>query len=332
VRAVVTLRVVSHMSIFDDEDLDEGEVPPLLGVADLKLDAAAAAAAPPAAGSRQVAGTAEASRPAAATKPVAAAAPAAAAKPAESGGATGGGLKKGFLSGGGTPRKSGSSSKAAAAPVSGGGGATSAKAELPVLHADKSKQKQSLELPEIKQQREAEVPGVAAQGGSDGWVTPDLMKKIGASPILRKAFTDPRCQEAMTALQTDPAAAMKKYGDSAEMREFLQAFMKLMGEHFSALADQQEAAKSKAAAAAAPPVVAKSQTAEERAAEEAAAKAMQDPEVVAILQEPQVQAILQKLQLGHSHELEAAMRSDPKLVGKLRKLSQAGLIGMHWAP
>jgi hypothetical protein len=240
--------------MLDDDDLDEGEVPPLLGVADVRLNgppAASASLAPvavaptpaPAVDRRHPDGSAKAAAlaaaPAAAAAANVSAAPAAVPAPESklpsSGG--GGGLKKGFLSGGSTPRRTVSSSKGAAAKADG----SSATAELPVLQADKSKQKKSLELPEIQQQRAAaNAPGVATQAASENsWVTPDLMAKITASPILRKAFTDPRCAAAMEALQTDPAGAMKKYGDSAEMREFLQAFMKLMGEHFSALADKQ---------------------------------------------------------------------------------------------
>ena len=51
----------------------------------------------------------------------------------------------------------------------------------------------------------------------------------------------------MEQLQKDPAGAMRTHGDNAEMREFLQAFMKLMGEHFTKLADKQEAEQREAA-------------------------------------------------------------------------------------
>ena len=319
------------MSYLDDEDLDEGDVPPLLGVEAIDLNASSApkAAPPPPP-------TATASTPAAPAAP-AAPAPQKSRAPEERGG-----LKKGFL--GGAPASAKASKPAA----------KSSTADLPEIKADKQQKKKSLELPEVQQQIAEETAAhssaKAAAGGQDNsWVTPDLMKKIGANPILRKAFTDPRCQEAMTALQTNPQEAMKKYGANAEMREFLQAFMKLMGDHFTELADKQDAAagkgKGKGSAAATPPpagvatretatqpLIAPAKSAEERQAEAAVEAAMRDPEVVAILQEPQVQALLGKLQMGQSHELDIAMRRDPSLVAKLRKLSQAGLIGMHWAP
>ena len=42
-----------------------------------------------------------------------------------------------------------------------------------------------------------------------------------------------------------------------------------------------------------------------------------------------MQAILQKLQMGRAHEVSREM-TRPDMVRKLQKLSQAGLIGMHW--
>merc|ERR1719231_239936 len=107
-------------------------------------------------------------------------------------------------------------------------------------------------------------------------MTPELLKKIASTPVLRKAFTDPRCQQAMAEMQTNPQEAMKKYGDVPEMREFLQAFMKLMGEHFSELAEKQEAEQAQQRAAA--EMMAPAPTPEQKKAQEVAEQAMADPE------------------------------------------------------
>ena len=48
-----------------------------------------------------------------------------------------------------------------------------------------------------------------------------------------------------------------------------------------------------------------------------------------ILKDAEVQTVLQKLQMGKAHEVERSM-TRPDMVRKLQKLSQAGLIGMHW--
>jgi len=168
---------------------------------------------------------------------------------------------------------------------------------------------------------EAEAAAGGAVAGAS-WVTPELLAKVAADPLLRKAFTDARCAEAMEALQTDPKAAMERYGHVEEKSDFLQAFLKLMGEHFSALGEEGAARE----AAIRPAAV---ETAEERSAREAADKALRDPEVVAILQEPRMQALLQRLHEGRSLEVEAEMRA-PDTMRKLRRLAEAGLIGMHF--
>ena len=71
-------------------------------------------------------------------------------------------------------------------------------------------------------------------------------------------------------------------------------------------------------------------TPEQQKAQDVAQKAMQDPEVRAIVQDPKIQNILGAMQTGKSFELEIAMKNDPDVVKKLRKLSEAGLINMQW--
>lgn len=185
------------------------------------------------------------------------------------------------------------------------------------------RRQKKLHLPELADEaKQAEAAKVG--GGNNSWMTPELLQKIAAKPILRKAFTDPRYQSAMTEMQTDPQAAMRKYADVPEIREFLQSFMALMGEHFSALADKQESERASSAPAA--PVL----TPEQQKAQDVAQHAMADPEVREIVADPRIQALLQSMQSGREFELDAAARSDPDVVRKLRKLSEAGLIGMEF--
>lgn len=291
-----------------DDDLDEGDVPPLLDVETVNLNVAASSALK----SSSVAAASKVDH----DKP-----------PVERAG-----LRKGFLSGD-------------SSAMSASKGTRRQTSEVPVIRGDTKQKKKSLELPEVQQQIQQEKESAPKANGADGnWVTPALMQKIGANPILRKAFTDPRCQEAMTALQTNPQDAIKRYGDNPEMREFLQAFMKLMGDHFTELADKQDEEQKplerkmdhgSQSIATRPsdtePIIAPAKSVEQRKAEHAVEAALRDPEVATILQEPQVQTLLGKLQAGHAHELDVEMRRDPTLIAKLRKLSQAGLIGMRWA-
>ena len=289
---------------------DEGEVPPLLGPSCSSTPTVPAkpAAVPKAAPPDAIA-KAEPAKPVPST---------AAPKPGSNLKASSG-LKKGFLGGGG----GGSARPNKAAPA---GSSTSSDGGIPMVRAAADAKQKSLQLPEVQDKIEAEKAEAAKLASpKNSWMTPELLQKIAAKPILRKAFTDPKCQQAMTEMQTDPQAAMKKYGDVPEMREFLQAFMKLMGDHFTELADKQEKEQKEKLRQAEAML-----TPEERKSKEVAEKAMQDPEVRTIVQDPKIQALLQNMQSGKSFELERAAREDPDVVRKLRKLSEAGLIGMHF--
>ena len=101
--------------------------------------------------------------------------------------------------------------------------------------------------------------------------------------------------------------------------------MKLMGEHFSGLADAQEKEK-----ASAPPPPKAPLTAEERKAQQAAEAAQKDPEVMAILADPEVQKVLSGLQMGRGTEVDQKLAQRPDLVMKLKRLAHAGLINMEW--
>ena len=219
-------------------------------------------------------------------------------------------MKKGFLGGGG----GGASTKKAAA------------AERPDLTVvRKAEGADPLRLADVQRSMDEQAASSSAAkvggGGAPEWVTPALLQQIASDPLLRKAFTDPKCAAAMAALQQDPKKAMETYKDVPEMKEFLVKFMGLMGEHFTALADAAPPA-----AAPVQPVTPVQPVSEE---EQRVHKAMQDPEVVAILKDAEVQGVLQKLQMGKAHEVERSM-TRPDMVRKLQKLSQAGLIGMHW--
>lgn len=328
------------MPLVDDSDDDEGEVPPLLGPggaskptlpskpAPVKHVASPQPAADAAASTTATTTQATVAKPSDTAHPPTASEkpkPGANLKPST-------GLRKGFLSGGGSSRSTNkvSSSSSSKSTAEGGNGScrssSGATDSMPTLRADQDAKAKSLQLPELQSALEADQAEAARFGipqkSKNEWMTPDLLQKIAANPLLRKAFTDPRCQQAMAEMQTNPQEAMKKYGDNPQMREFLQAFMKLMGEHFTALADKQDAERKAAEEAALTP--------EQRKAKEVAETAMQDEEVRKIVQDPKVQQLLAQMQMGRPFELEQAMKSDPDLVRKLRKLSEAGLINMEW--
>ena len=72
------------------------------------------------------------------------------------------------------------------------------------------------------------------------WVTEDLLTKIMKHPKLSKQFMDPRFSKAIEKFQTNPREVMEMCSTNEELREFIQQFCALMGDHFTGLADAQE--------------------------------------------------------------------------------------------
>ena len=72
------------------------------------------------------------------------------------------------------------------------------------------------------------------------WVTEDLLAKIMAHPKLSKQFTDPRFSEVINKFQSNPEEVMRTCGNNPEMKEFIQNFCSIMGEHFTEMGDRQQ--------------------------------------------------------------------------------------------
>ena len=51
-------------------------------------------------------------------------------------------------------------------------------------------------------------PGVVLTDAE--WATDDLMSKLQSNPVLLRGLQNPKCQEAMQLMQSDPSAAKKK--------------------------------------------------------------------------------------------------------------------------
>ena len=72
------------------------------------------------------------------------------------------------------------------------------------------------------------------------WVTEDLLSKILKHPKLAKQFMDPRFSQAIEKFQKNPQEVMEMCKTNAELKEFIQEFCALMGDHFTGLADQKD--------------------------------------------------------------------------------------------
>ncbi len=61
------------------------------------------------------------------------------------------------------------------------------------------------------------------------WITDDLLSNIEKNDLMMRRLQDPTFMQALAEFQTNPQAAMTKYGGNPEMESFLNEFCNLMG-------------------------------------------------------------------------------------------------------
>ena len=74
---------------------------------------------------------------------------------------------------------------------------------------------------------------------SDDWLNDELLKGIMSNDKINRKLNNPQFMAAFGEFQTNPQEAARKYGDNPEMKEFIQEFSGMMGNHFTSLADKQ---------------------------------------------------------------------------------------------
>lgn len=72
---------------------------------------------------------------------------------------------------------------------------------------------------------------------SKEWCNDDLLKKLEKHPELLRQLADPRIMEVMQKFRTNPQQALKECKKGTEVNQFMVEFSKVMGNHFTALAD-----------------------------------------------------------------------------------------------
>ena len=120
------------------------------------------------------------------------------------------------------------------------------------------------------------------------WVNEDLLTKIQSRPDLLKFFMDPRFTEAIALMQSDPKKAFQLYGGKPEFQYFMTEFSKMMGNHFTELAEKKEENSP-----------------------------LSDPEVKEIMKDPEVMQVIKEIQLKGRLELGEV---NPKVAVKIKKL------------
>jgi len=258
--------------------------------------------------------------------------------------ALGGGFKKGFFGGGSATKKPTKASSSSAKPPA-------STEHIPTITAKKAPKKTGggVVLDDVQRalKEEEERNPLMQQLKGGEWATDDLMGKLQSNPVLLRGLQNPKCQEAMQLMQSDPTAAKKKFEHDAEVGAFMQAFSAVMAEHFTRLGEQQakeEAQKNP------PPVpipegnvevgplhaqaMAREKERQGKAGgaitevnreEEARVKEIvQDDELRDLLMDPKLQQILQEC--NDPRKFQAHMR-DPVTAYKIKKLYDAGLVG-----
>lgn len=259
----------------------------------------------------------------------------------------GSGLKKGFLSSGGARPKAkkkaarAAAKRTAAAAGSGAAGSASAAPEIETIRPTNAPSAIDAEVRE-GMRRAAEATSKA----QSQWCTPDLLKQVSDNPKLGAALGTPKFQALLAKMQANPQEAMREIQGSPETQELLNAFMGIMGGHFSKMgaegAEKEAAAKREREAA---EQVARGSLARDvmqreeerrrrgegsvldnmsRSEESEVDAVLRNPEVVELLQDAELQRVI----AAASRDPQAFRRAmaDPRIAPKIRKMAEHGLL------
>ncbi|KAL3882195.1 hypothetical protein ACJMK2_028563 [Sinanodonta woodiana] len=195
----------------------------------------------------------------------------------------------------------------------------------------------SLKIPEVIQTMKNATS--VLQQNTD-WVTDDLMQKIEGNEFLSRCLTDQRFAQAILEFQSNPAEAMAKYQNNAEVQKFLQEFIGIMGSHFTKLGEKQskntpsqpQCSVSEITTRSTPDGVdlkVRSSTDPNQATEEDIQqinRIVSNPEVREILQDPQIQKLFETLRQNPDQGQRILQAADVTLRQKIQRLVDAGLL------
>jgi hypothetical protein len=143
------------------------------------------------------------------------------------------------------------------------------------------KTENNLKISEVQDEMNKSFPLVA---NSKEWLTADMLDKIDSNPVLSRGLTDPNISKALEKFRTNPEEAMKENQKNPQVMEFLQEFCKLMGDHFTSLADKRDSTHQEEQ-------IRECLTEEEKKMKEA----LNDPKVQEVLRDANVQKLIELL-------------------------------------
>lgn len=202
--------------------------------------------------------------------------------------------------------------------------------EVPFIAGAGSKEdakRMSLQMPEVQQA----MQGVEKLKQDQSWVTPQLMAALQSRPELLKSLSDPKIQEAMQLMQTDPDEARRRYSDNEEVSKFIKDFGSLMATHFNVLSKEASNTKPQSGYSAPKEQIAKSPKPVQNAQNVQNAQALptDDPKVAAAFQDPEVQQLLSELYAGKPLEMHELCQQRPHLFHKVKILLDSGLLALQ---
>jgi hypothetical protein len=238
----------------------------------------------------------------------------------------GDGLKKGFLSSSSSSARNKGTTKIKPKPKV-------ASKDVPTIapKSGSASEQSPLVLSEVQDAMKA-GPGatLAAHLESGEWVTPDLQERITSNPKLASALQNPQFVQVLSLMKTDPEKAKELISRDPQAREVFLEFSSLLGEHFTALGQGQDAAVKDIGPLAeaalqrsqATPKVVEDDPELDREVQAVLA----DSEIRELLSDQALQRVL--MECSDPRRLRHYVQ-DPTYGPKLRKLKDAGLVAIQ---
>lgn len=213
---------------------------------------------------------------------------------------------------------------------------TSVKSKEKVIDLTNIEKKDNLQIPEVQESIRKTL------SDTDSWLTPELAQVFATRPDLLKGLQDPKVQDALQLMQSNPAEAKVKYGGDSEVEKYMKEFSTLMATHFQLLAEkeakkQKQQTKTQEKTTDIKPVTKKKDDISPESIAAATqgmnlpagdAEKLKDPKIVEAMMDPGVQRVIEQLKRGVQVDFRTLGRQDPQLATRLHLLVSSGILGV----
>ncbi|XP_026691625.2 uncharacterized protein LOC101242455 [Ciona intestinalis] len=151
------------------------------------------------------------------------------------------------------------------------------------------------------------------------WITEDLLKSIESNDDLLKQLSDPKFNQAIQWMQKDPKGAMEYYKDDAQVQLFFKQFYKILGQHFTELADIPDKGNGATSSN-------KADTQMTEQDKNEMDRILSDPEIKSILMKPDIQNLFTLLKTEPDKVQQLLQTCEPRMRSDIQKLVEARLL------